>query len=33
MVRSGLNQVPPLLGYDTADDPALLDGLFREGGG
>src|SRR3954463_4199315 len=27
------NQVPPLTGYDTADDPALLDGLFREGGG
>jgi putative acyl-CoA dehydrogenase len=27
------NQVPPLTGHDTADDPALLDGLFREGGG
>jgi putative acyl-CoA dehydrogenase len=27
------NQVPPLTGYDVADDPALLDGLFREGGG
>src|SRR5256885_2339230 len=27
------NQVPPLAGYDVADDPALLDGLFREGGG
>ncbi len=27
------NQVPPLTGYDVADDPALLDGLFREGAG
>jgi putative acyl-CoA dehydrogenase len=27
------NQVPPLVGYDTADDPALLDGLDREGAG
>jgi putative acyl-CoA dehydrogenase len=27
------NQVPPLAGYDTADDPALLDGLEREGAG
>ncbi|WP_433173707.1 acyl-CoA dehydrogenase family protein [Actinoallomurus sp. CA-150999] len=27
------NQVPPLVGHDVADDPALLDGLFREGGG
>ncbi len=27
------NQVPPLTGYDVADDPALLDGVFREGGG
>ncbi|ASW54439.1 isovaleryl-CoA dehydrogenase [Plantactinospora sp. KBS50] len=27
------NQVPPLVGYDTADDPALLDGLAREGAG
>jgi putative acyl-CoA dehydrogenase len=27
------NQVPPLTGHDLADDPALLDGLFREGGG
>jgi putative acyl-CoA dehydrogenase len=26
-----LNQVPPLVGYDTADDPTLLDGLAREG--
>ncbi|WP_433392262.1 acyl-CoA dehydrogenase family protein [Micromonospora sp. KLBMP9576] len=28
-----LNQVPPLVGHDTADDPALLDGLDREGAG
>ncbi|MEU4642956.1 isovaleryl-CoA dehydrogenase [Micromonospora sp. NPDC023814] len=28
-----LNQVPPLAGYDAADDPALLDGLAREGAG
>jgi putative acyl-CoA dehydrogenase len=28
-----LNQVPPLVGYDAADDPALLDGLEREGAG
>jgi putative acyl-CoA dehydrogenase len=28
-----LNQVPPLAGHDVADDPALLDGLRREGGG
>ncbi|PZG02714.1 isovaleryl-CoA dehydrogenase [Micromonospora deserti] len=28
-----LNQVPPLVGYDAADDPALLDGLAREGAG
>ncbi|BCJ62410.1 isovaleryl-CoA dehydrogenase [Micromonospora endophytica] len=27
------NQVPPLVGYDAADDPALLDGLVREGAG
>jgi putative acyl-CoA dehydrogenase len=27
------NQVPPLEGHDTADDPALLDALRREGGG
>ncbi|MCW3842319.1 acyl-CoA dehydrogenase family protein [Micromonospora yasonensis] len=27
------NQVPPLTGYDAADDPALLDGLRREGAG
>jgi putative acyl-CoA dehydrogenase len=25
------NQVPPLVDYDVADDPALLDGLRREG--
>ncbi len=28
-----LNQVPPLVGHDTADDPALLAGLEREGAG
>ncbi len=28
-----LNQVPPLAGYDVADDPALLAGLAREGAG
>ncbi|WP_319458624.1 isovaleryl-CoA dehydrogenase [Micromonospora sp. RTP1Z1] len=27
------NQVPTLTGYDAADDPALLDGLEREGAG
>jgi putative acyl-CoA dehydrogenase len=27
-----LNQVPPLTGYDVADDPALLDALRREPG-
>ena len=27
------NQVPPLLGHDTAQDPALLAGLEREGAG
>jgi putative acyl-CoA dehydrogenase len=27
------NQVPPLVDYDAADDPALLDGLAREGAG
>src|SRR4051812_22304262 len=26
-----INQVPPLTGRDTADDPALLEGLRREG--
>jgi putative acyl-CoA dehydrogenase len=28
-----LNQVPPLTGYDVADDPALLDALRREQAG
>lgn len=28
-----LNQVPPLVGHDTADDPALLEALHREGAG
>ncbi|GAA3819412.1 acyl-CoA dehydrogenase family protein [Nocardioides panacisoli] len=27
------NQVPPLVGHDTAADPALLEGLEREGAG
>ncbi|WP_406002688.1 acyl-CoA dehydrogenase family protein [Streptomyces sp. NBC_00829] len=27
------NQVPELVGHDTAEDPALLDGLVREGAG
>jgi len=27
------NQVPPLVGHDTADDPALLAALHREGAG
>ncbi|MPZ80919.1 MAG: DNA alkylation response protein [Actinophytocola sp.] len=27
------NQVPPLVGHDTADDPSLLEGLRREGAG
>jgi putative acyl-CoA dehydrogenase len=27
-----LNQVPPLAGHDLADDPALLEGVAREGG-
>ncbi|GII25534.1 isovaleryl-CoA dehydrogenase [Planosporangium mesophilum] len=27
------NQVPPLVGYDAADDAALLDGVEREGAG
>ncbi|HEY7594218.1 MAG TPA: acyl-CoA dehydrogenase family protein [Actinophytocola sp.] len=27
------NQVPPLVGHDTAEDPALLEGLRREGAG
>ena len=28
-----LNQVPPLVGHDTAEDPALLEGVVREGAG
>jgi putative acyl-CoA dehydrogenase len=28
-----LNQAPPLVGHDTAADPALLEGLEREGAG
>ena len=28
-----LNQVPPLTGYDVADDPALLSAAEREGAG
>lgn len=28
-----LNQVPPLVGHNTADDPALREGLEREGAG
>ena len=28
-----INQVPPLTGYDVADDPAMLDALRREGAG
>ena len=28
-----LNQVPPLAGRDVAEDPALLDGVEREGAG
>ena len=27
-----LNQVPPLAGYDVADDPALIEALRREAG-
>ncbi len=27
------NQVPPLVGHDVADEPALLEGLAREGAG
>lgn len=27
------NQVPPLVGYDAADDPTLLEALHREGAG
>lgn len=28
-----VNQVPPMVGHDTADDPALCDGVTREGAG
>ena len=28
-----LNQVPPLVGHDTSADPALLEGIEREGAG
>jgi len=31
MTHEVFNQVPPLVGYDVADDPALLEGLAREG--
>ena len=31
MTHEVFNQVPPLVDYDVADDPALLDGLAREG--
>ena len=27
------NQAPPLIGYDASDDPALFEGLHREGAG
>ena len=27
------NQVPPLVGHDVADDPALLEAVEREGAG
>jgi putative acyl-CoA dehydrogenase len=27
------NQPPPLVGHDVADDPALLEGVVREGAG
>ncbi|MCW2903414.1 MAG: isovaleryl-CoA dehydrogenase [Streptosporangiaceae bacterium] len=33
MTHQVFNQVPPLVGHDLADDPALLDGLEREGAG
>ncbi|KAB2349745.1 acyl-CoA dehydrogenase family protein [Actinomadura rudentiformis] len=33
MTHEVFNQVPPLVDYDTADEPALLDGLQREGAG
>jgi putative acyl-CoA dehydrogenase len=33
MTHHVTNQPPPLAGYDAADDPALLDGVRREGAG
>jgi putative acyl-CoA dehydrogenase len=33
MTHQVTNQPPPLAGYDAADDPALLEGLRREGAG
>ncbi|HEV7933865.1 MAG TPA: acyl-CoA dehydrogenase family protein [Actinomadura sp.] len=33
MTHEVFNQVPPLVDHDTSDDPALLDGLEREGAG
>ncbi|MEO5877214.1 MAG: acyl-CoA dehydrogenase family protein [Streptosporangiaceae bacterium] len=33
MTHEVFNQVPPLVGYDTAEDAALLEGLHREGAG
>jgi putative acyl-CoA dehydrogenase len=33
LTHTVLNQVSPLAGHDVADDPALLDGLAREGAG
>ncbi|MBA9004640.1 acyl-CoA dehydrogenase family protein [Thermomonospora cellulosilytica] len=33
MTHEVFNQVPPLEGHDLADDPALLEGLEREGAG
>lgn len=31
MTHAVTNQVPPLVGHNTADDPALLEGIEREG--
>ncbi|MDE9365612.1 acyl-CoA dehydrogenase family protein [Luteipulveratus sp. YIM 133132] len=33
MTHEVLNQVPPLVGHSTTDDPALIEGLRREGAG
>ncbi|MEV0299228.1 acyl-CoA dehydrogenase family protein [Nocardia sp. NPDC050710] len=33
MTHVVFNQVPPLTGHNPADDPALLEGLHRDGGG